>query len=395
MSRVVKNIDSIRAVERGEIVIKPDRTISGAGPNRQMAPVVPSNGANRIVLPEVRSLFDIPRPPAYDLDELLRNRYICRGGGLLLCGLTGIGKSTWTIQAAIKWALGLPHCGIEPTRPLKSLIFQSENDDGDLFEMCDGVCAGLNLTQEQIESVKQMVMIVREDQRTSFTFINQVLRPILEQEKPDLVWIDHALAYLGGDASNQAEVSKFLRNGLNPLLREFRCGCVVVAHGNKPPTGKEKGGWQAGDHAYAATGSIEWANWARAVLVIRSIGSYTEFELIAGKRGGRLGWTDDANETVYTKFIRQDKRPGVIFWSEIAGEDLISSGRPKQYTGDELLTVLPPEGLTTTEWFDEAKREFGISERNFYLLKKQLVDKEQLVQDAISKKWQPYDETLQ
>ncbi len=85
----------------------------------------------------------------------------------------------------------------------------------------------------------------------------------------------------------------------------------------------------------------------------------------------------------------------MIFWSEIAGEDLISSGRPKQYTGDELLTVLPPEGLTTTEWFDEAKREFGISERNFYLLKKQLVDKEQLVQDAISKKWQPYDETLQ
>ena len=63
-----------------------------------------------------------------DPSELLRNRFLCRGAGLLLVGPTGIGKSSLSMQDMILWALGRESFEIFPTRPLKSLLIQAEND---------------------------------------------------------------------------------------------------------------------------------------------------------------------------------------------------------------------------------------------------------------------------
>ncbi|MGI8966301.1 MAG: hypothetical protein ACR2H1_09495, partial [Limisphaerales bacterium] len=46
-----------------------------------------------------------------DPDELLKHRFLCRLGTLLLCGPTGIGKSALSLQCAILWALGRPCFG--------------------------------------------------------------------------------------------------------------------------------------------------------------------------------------------------------------------------------------------------------------------------------------------
>ncbi|MGN6643491.1 MAG: AAA family ATPase, partial [Verrucomicrobiota bacterium] len=241
-------------------------------------------------LPPARPLSSLENHRRNDPDELLRHRFLCRKGTLLLCGPTGVGKSSFSLQCAVLWALGKPCMGITPARPLKSLIVQAENDDGDLAEMRDGVYAGLNLTAKEQEIAGSNIQIVREDERAGIAFLIQVVRPLLAEHRPDLLWIDPALSFLGGDTSSQKDVGAFLRNGLNPLLREFNCGCVIVHHTNKPPSGKEKPSWQAGDFAYLGSGSAEWANHARAVLAIRSVGSREVYELQAGKRGARLGW---------------------------------------------------------------------------------------------------------
>ena len=96
--------------------------------------------------PRAVSLGELQRPLADSPEELLRNRYLCRGGGLLLAGPTGIGKSSLSMQFMISWALGRPVFGIEPARPIKSLLIQAENDDGDLAEMRDSIVKGLELT---------------------------------------------------------------------------------------------------------------------------------------------------------------------------------------------------------------------------------------------------------
>ena len=307
--------------------------------------------------PAAKSLGDLKRRTADDPNELLRTGYLCRGGGLLLAAPTGIGKSSFGIQSQIMFALGRPMFGIQPARPLRSLYIQAENDDGDLAEMRDGVIAGLDLSPGELETVFSNIITAHENTRTLRAFFEITVAPLLELHRPDLLWIDPALSYIGSDASTQKDVGFFLRNLLNPLLTKFNCGCVVIHHTNKPSRGEEKSGWQAGDFAYLGSGSAEWANWARAVLAIRSLGSHSVFELHAGKRGSRIGWKDDDGNTTFARLIGHATEPGVICW-RTATEDETPKGKPRRAGTREDLTALVPlekpvaKSLLIDQWKD-------------------------------------------
>jgi hypothetical protein len=301
--------------------------------------------------PVARKLGELTLPGDNDPDELIKHRFLCRGGGMLLVGPTGVGKSALAMQAKILWALGREAFGFKPTRPLKSLLVQAENDEGDLAEMRDGVMRGLHLTEQERAQVGEMVLVVREDVRIGFAFVQGTLRPLLEQHRPDVLWIDPALSYLGGEASSQKDVGAFLRNMLNPLLREFACGCVILHHTNKPPAGREKPDWQAGDFAYLGSGSIEWANWARCVVALRSVGSHSVFELRASKRGGRLRWKEQDGATpAYAKLIAHSKEDGVICWREAEEDDIPAETGPKRaFTKEDVMPHVPVDKPITKD----------------------------------------------
>jgi hypothetical protein len=293
--------------------------------------------------PEAQDLFEIVRPEANDDSELLRHRYLCRGGGLLLVGLTGVGKSSLAMQMMISWSLGRPCFGIEPVRPIKSLLCQAENDFGDMAEMRDGVTRGLKLSESDVTAAKGMVAVAQEDSRSGFAFFTEALRPLLEKHRPDLIWVDPALSYLGGESNSQKDVGAFLRNNLNPLLREFNCAACIIHHGAKPSRGGEKSSWAAGDFAYSGAGSSEWANWARAMLLLRSIGSHSIYELRAGKRGGRLRWREADGETfAYTKLIAHSTEG--ICWTESTGEAATESSSRRMFTIENVMAYVPTNG---------------------------------------------------
>jgi len=296
------------------------------------------------VLPEAKALSGLERCGENDTTELLKHRFLCRGGGLLLAGPTGAGKSSLILQAAVLWALGRPFAGIEPNGPLKTLIIQAENDEGDLAEMRDGVMLGLSLGEDDRRSAGENVLIATEDSQAGHAFL-AVVGELLSQKPVDLLVIDPALAYLGGETSSQKDVGAFLRNGLNPIIHKHNCGAVVVHHTNKPPSGREKPSWQAGDFAYIGSGSAEWANWARAVLALRSLGCFDMFELVAGKRGARLRWKDDDNNLVFTKTVGYHREPGVICWHEMPPKEKSTpatgaNARPIP-SMDEFLSLFP------------------------------------------------------
>jgi hypothetical protein len=339
--------------------------------------------------PVARKLSEIVRPSEQDPDELLRYRFLCRLGALLLCGPTGIGKSSLALNLALLWAVGRDGFGIKPARALRSLFIQAENDDGDLAEMRDGIIAGLNFTPEQTRQATGSVVVAREDERVGKRFFLETVQPLLEAHKPDLLWIDPALSYLGGETNSQRDVGAFLRNGLNPLLRRYNCGAVVVHHTNKPPQGHEKPTWTGGDFAYLGAGSAEWANWARAVLALRSIGQHPVYELRAAKRGGRLGWQMPEGASGFVKYLSQAAEPGAICWREVQAPELSTGGRPKSATENDLLSLLPEAGMKTGEWRTLADAERGISKTSFFRLLKILEQQKRVFKSKISEAWQP------
>jgi hypothetical protein len=282
-------------------------------------------------LPPAKPLAELVRhPEGADPDELLQHRFLCRGCSALLVGSTGAGKSSCAMQCAICWACGRPAFGLDPVRPLKTLIVQAENDEGDMAEMRDGVLAGLDLPPDVRDAALARIRVVSEDTKTREGFAAMLDR-LLEQEPADLVIVDPAFAYLGGDASSQRDVSPFLRNMLNPVIHKHRVGLILVHHVNKPASGEQKPQWQAGDYAYLGAGSAEFANWARAVIAIRSLGSDEVFELRLAKRGRRARWKDDQGRPTNSRFIAYHREPGVICWREVSMaevEAMSGGGKP-------------------------------------------------------------------
>jgi len=277
---------------------------------------------DKATAPIVRSLTDYMALKPKDDAELIKDRFLCKGGGLLFVAPTGVGKSSWSMQTAISWSLGRSSFGLTPVRRLKSLIIQAENDDYDIREEIDGVLKGLNLTEEDQATANQNVNIAHVNDRTGFEFFEEVLEPTLQAYKPDLLWIDPVLAYLQGDVSDQKDVSRFLRHGLNPILKKFQCACVLVHHTKKQTTNGE----DVQDEAYLGMGSSEFSNWCRASLVLRKVKGVNHiFRLSAPKRGTRLHWKkDDKTTPTIDKYVAQSLEPNVIFWNELtqaAAED--------------------------------------------------------------------------
>lgn len=261
-------------------------------------PMTPN--APQIQLPG-RPLRDLLASPPDDSRTLLHRRYLTRGGGLLLVGPTGIGKSSFSMQCMLLWALGRPAFGIAPAQRLTSLLIQAENDDGDLAEMRDGVVRGLGLDQEQSDEATNRVFVINESAQSGEEFLDMIVAPALRAHRPDLMWIDPALAYLGGDAAAQSDVSAFLRNGLNPLLQEHQCGAVIIHHTNKVKNERPGADMTA---AYQGSGSAEWANWSRAVLVLQPTPVKTVFKLHAAKRGQRIDWFEpDGTTRSFTRHL--------------------------------------------------------------------------------------------
>lgn len=356
----------------------------------QEVPEVDANGEVKPT-PVAVPLSALDHHPDRDPDELLKHRFLCRRGGMLLCGPTGVGKSSLALQFATSWALGRASFGIEPSGELTSLLIQAENDDGDLAEMRDGIARGLKLTSEEWDAAFNRIHVHRENRSAGFAFWASVVRPLLDKHRPDLLIIDPAFAYLGGDAKSQDVVGGWLRNGLAPLLDEFNCGGIICHHTNKPPSGKEKPDWKGGDFAYLGSGSAEWANWPRAVLALRSLGSNSVFELRAGKRGGRLRWTDDDGEPAFARTIAHSKERDLIYWRD-ADEDEIpvagaAGGRPKGASAERVRDLLGPDGLLPGEWEKVAASEFGMSKSTWKDRVRELKSAKRITKSAITGKY--------
>jgi RecA-family ATPase len=253
--------------------------------------------------------------PEDDATTLLGERWVCEGGSVLWVGQSGIGKSSLSVQAQVCWAVGRSFFGIKSPRLLRSLVIQAENDDGDLAEMTQGVIAALELTPDEIATWKANVVTVQDATHTSEAF-TEAVRRLIDRYKPNLVWFDPLLSFIGDDVSKQAVCSHFLRTLLGPISAATGVAWMMVHHVGKPPQDKKaRKGWTATDYSYAGTGSSELTNWARAVCLLHRIDD-EHFELKLAKRGKRAGAVDLEGHGTLSIWLKHAEQG--IHWQQIA-----------------------------------------------------------------------------
>lgn len=292
--------------------------------------------------------------------------YLRRGQSLLVSAATGSGKSVLVVQFAAGASTGKAVCGIEVPKPLKVVVIQAEDDNDDLHEMSLGHHDHLKMTEDDWNTAHRKTVFIQHDTSTGEEFIAYVRR-VVKRHKPDLLIVNPLNSYIGGkiDAEN---VAKFCRNGLNPILHEFKCGLVLIHHTGKPDhQAKDESTWKPGDFSYAYLGSSDLGNWARAILYIRSTAHPKVFEFIAAKRGNRLQWNTDGLHAVSRYFAHSED--GKMAWVEATETQLAElteaeqsrrkgksrGGRPIETNDKTILAPLQGNELTLQEWLDALK----------------------------------------
>jgi hypothetical protein len=245
---------------------------------------------------------------------LLGDRWLCRGGAVIIAGPSGIGKSSASMQQDLCWAVGKDAFGITPARPLRILTIQAENDEGDLCEMVQGVKSALGFTNEEEQLLLSNVHYAFEQQRTGTSFVKDVVRPLLDEHKPDVLRIDPLQAFCGADITQAKESALFLRTGLNPLLTEYKCGLILMHHTPKQNSKKDNSKNRVSDWMYAGAGSADIVNWARGILIIDPAKQNECYRFVAAKRGSRIGWRNASGEKQFERWFKWGS--GSIFWEE-------------------------------------------------------------------------------
>jgi hypothetical protein len=276
--------------------------------------------------------------PKDDASTLVGDRWLCRGGQLLLLGQSGIGKSSYTLQQAMTWALGMPFFGMKPKQQLKCLIVQAENDMGDMAEVVQGVMtyvvAHSKMTErEALDILRQNVTVARVTAQTGEAFIEVVRELIVKHGPFDLVYGDPLLSFIGDDISQQAVASHFLRELCNPLAFEHGFAWVWSHHTGKPQSdSKSRAHWNANDYAYIGLGSSELTNWARAICVLQTTKHEGLFKVLLAKRGNRAGVVDDHSHPTTEIIIKHADR-GLHWEPAEMPEETEEEGKSKGKSG--------------------------------------------------------------
>ena len=262
-----------------------------------------------------------------DPNNIIGNRWLCKGGSLLIVGQSGTGKSSLMMQAAVHWSLGRDFFGIKPVKPLRSVILQAENDHLDCGESLQDVVAGAYLDSAEIAQLKDHLAIFRDTVSTGTAF-TAALRELIIAHRADIVYIDPLLSFAGIDVSDQEQASKFLRHDLAPILLETGAVLVAMHHTGKPKTG-DKEGQTIADLAYSGLGSSEFTNYFREVAVLfRCQGEEPIYKFGLTKRRSRAGLKDADGQFKGEIYIRHAAQKGVIRWEYSQSPSQVAQPKP-------------------------------------------------------------------
>lgn len=305
-------------------------------------------------------------PEEEDPSVFFRNNWLGQGGGLILTAPSGVGKSSLVIQMLLNWQQGHEFLAC-PLKPLKCALVQSEDSRRDMQEIKLGMSKGLlenGRTQSEIDRAFAGIHIWTCVGKTGTDFTDWLHRQ--QSEDPcDVIAINPIQGFFGGDISKQEDASRFLREGLDPILKgeggTKPCMTVLVQHTTKMSGRQKEGNSTLTDYGeYLGAGSHEFTDWARACIgFIKHKSAPGTFVFKATKRGSRLKWKDANGQNTTERIMTHAK--DYIFWLEVKDSDEL-----KKLNGTSQESAPSPRSLKSQERTDN---DHGTEENAIYLVK--------------------------
>ena len=242
----------------------------------------------------------------------------------------GMGKSVGIGGMSIAWALGLPYFGIHPARPLKVIHFCGEDDESTIGQIREGFLAnseaitGRRLRNRDLAPLDNMVRTDFSREFTGNAFLAR-LEEMLTEDHADVVLINPLLSFIGGDIVES--VSKFLREGVGPIMKRHRCAAVIAHHTCK----LTKASWEEMDFTYSGIGGGEVANVPRSLLTLAPTKVKGLMVVHVSKRT-TTGWRDESGAYMTHAFFKRTSNPTRPAWIPVGyeeAEELIGAGGMK------------------------------------------------------------------
>lgn len=270
-----------------------------------------------------------------DLDNsntLIKGRWGVRGTVSMHISTTGTGKSVLQTQSALSFAAGIPCCGLTPTRPLRTWIVQSEDDEDRVAWDRDDILSLLHETHPDVDwdAAADSVTFLDYTGHTGADFL-ETLDIDLYTDTPDCLIINPMNAYFGGSLKEGADCSAFFKGGklngdhtqgLEAILKKHKVWGWIFAHTGKPPSSSEIKDWLKDPFsAYKMCGASEIADSVRSIITFLKVpGTDGVFSFSAGKNGNGLGWTDPNGLPTTYSFSRWGS-DGRHYWEEVSADE--------------------------------------------------------------------------
>ena len=188
------------------------------------------------------------------------------------------------------------------------------------------------------------------------------LEEMLNDEHADLILINPLLSFIGGDIV--LTVSKFLREGLGPILQRHRCAALIAHHTCK----LNRDSWENMDFTYSGIGGGEVANIPRFILTLAPTKVKGLMAVHASKRT-TTGWKDESGRYMDHAYFRRTDNPTRPAWLPVGyeeAEEMLASragasggGRSPKATFEHLVEILAVGAMTRKALIESLRKASG------------------------------------
>ena len=196
---------------------------------------------------DARKLSEINKVLAdEDNDNLIfKPVWLKKGIAAMISAPSGVGKSTLSMQLAYSWALGRGMFGLNPVRPLRIGVLESEDDEDEMLMFRDSMKRGYmkfcGWTEEEVKAAENRIYSIPTKGKTGKEFVDLLKRAQLKAIKRDnapydLIIINPLMGFTGFDLSDNSKMLAFTRDWLDPVIKGMdpelpvRTALLIINH---------------------------------------------------------------------------------------------------------------------------------------------------------------------